>query len=102
MPFYSAMAKPVLIHPQVQARAEALPEGERAEYAAAVARLGAEFGQPHLHAGLDIRKLHQHLFECRAGLHWRLAFQDTAEGLRVVCLGTHEEIHKLVHAGKYD
>jgi hypothetical protein len=95
------MAKLVNIHPHVQAKAAALPEGERAEYDAAVARLGEEFGQPHLHAGLDIRKLHHHLFECRAGLHWRLAFQDTAEGLQVVFLGTHEEIHKLVREGKY-
>ena len=96
------MSKPVLIEPHVLHAAGKLPEGERKEFELAVARLAEEFGQPHLHAGLDIRKLHHHLFECRAALHWRLAFQDTAEGLRVVLLGTHEEIHQLVQSGKYD
>jgi hypothetical protein len=96
------MAKSVLIEPQVRHAAGKLEEAERKEYDLAVTRLGEEFGQPHLHAGLDIRKLHHHLFECRAGLHWRLAFLDEAEGLRVVLLGTHEEIHQLVHSGRYD
>ena len=96
------MKKPLIILPPVLAKAATLPEAEKQDCWLELDRLCGEFGRPHLHSGLGIRKLRRHAFECRAGLHWRLIFQDTAEGLIVVFLGTHDEVRRLLASGKYD
>ena len=53
------------------------------------------FGRPHVHAGLGIRKLAPHVFECRAGLRLRLVIRDKPEALEAQFLGTHDEIRRL-------
>jgi hypothetical protein len=92
--------KSLIIQPNVQAKAAALPEAEKRECWVALGSLCEEFGQPHLHSGLGIRKLRRHYFECRAGLHWRLVFRDDPAGLIVLFLGTHDEVRRLTQSGK--
>lgn len=94
------MKKSLIILPAVQAKAAGLPEPEKQACWLALGRLCEEFGQPHLHSGLGIRKLSRRYFECRAGLQWRLVFTDTHEGVIVIFLGSHDEVRKLLQSGK--
>ena len=54
------------------------------------------FGAPHLHSGLGIRRLRGSLFECRAGLKLRLAFDAEPGLLSFSDLGTHDEIRNII------
>lgn len=49
--------------------------GREEEVAAALKLLQEGFGRPHAHIGISIRKLGKNIYECRAGLAWRLVFQ---------------------------
>ena len=50
------------------------------------------FGKPHVHSGLAIRKLGQHLYECRTGLAWRLVFEARKGVLTFDFAGDHDEV----------
>ena len=50
------------------------------------------FGRPHAHTGLSIRKLGQHLYECRTGLAWRLVFAAQKGELVFDFAGDHDEV----------
>ena len=54
------------------------------------------FGQPHLHAGISIRRLRGNIFECRAGLKVRLLFRASAQALEVFFVGNHDEVRRLI------
>ena len=54
--------------------------------------LGDGFGCPHLHAGIGIRRLRKDLFECRAGLHWRVVFFAEKGLLTAYDVMTHDEV----------
>ncbi len=62
------LQKPTLIDPEVFQRLGQLPRSERADCMLALHELQDGFGQPHLHAGLAIRKLRATTFECRGNL----------------------------------
>ena len=49
-----------------------LNNAERDEISAALLALKDGYGNPHMHAGMGIGRLRKDLFECRAGLHWRV------------------------------
>ena len=49
------------------------------------------FGRPHLHADLGIRRLRKDLFECRAGLHWRIMFFAQKGLITAYDVATHDE-----------
>lgn len=95
------MSKLLSIDPAVLKRLKGLPRSERAECPLALCDLGEAFGRPHLHSGLGIRKLGQHLFECRAGLALRFVFQDRPADLFVSFVGDHDEVKALLRRGKY-
>jgi mRNA-degrading endonuclease YafQ of YafQ-DinJ toxin-antitoxin module len=50
------------------------------------------FGDPHVHAGLSIRKLGKGLYECRTGLALRLIFLAQKGVLTFDFAGTHDEV----------
>ena len=62
------------------------------EVSATLKLLVSGYGQPHLHSGLSIRKLGQHLYECRTGLDWRLVFTGSKGVLTFDFAGNHDEI----------
>jgi mRNA-degrading endonuclease RelE of RelBE toxin-antitoxin system len=62
------------VHPRLRKHAERLSTTERDQIAAALRSLEQGFGNPHHHSGLGIRRLRKDLFECRAGLQWRIVF----------------------------
>ena len=50
------------------------------------------FGKPHVHLGLGIRRLRKDLFECRAGLQWRIIFFAEKGVLTAYDVMTHDEL----------
>jgi hypothetical protein len=69
-----------------------LSADERKCISAALQALSDGFGQPHLHSGLAIRRLRKDLFECRAGLRWRIVFFAEKGLLNAYDVMTHDEI----------
>lgn len=55
-----------------------------------------DFGHPHRHRGLGIRKPTPTFFEMRVGLDIRLIFQNRPESLLFVTAGNHDEIQKFL------
>lgn len=54
------------------------------------------FGQPHVHAGLGLRKLRHHWFECRAGLELRLVFLAGKGVLIFHLAGDHNDVRRFL------
>ena len=73
-----------------------LGEGESVRVEAALRQLQQQWGLPHVHTGLSVRRLHAAYFECRAGLNLRLVFRATHDGLDMVLAGDHEAVHRLI------
>ena len=68
-------------------------EARREEEVSATLRLVLEgFGRPHAHTGLGIRKLGEHLYECRTGLAWRLVFEARKGVLTFDFAGDHDGV----------
>jgi hypothetical protein len=82
-------------------RLRALPKNEKVECLLALCELDENFGRPHTHSGLGIRKLGNKLFECRGNVGLRFIFQDRTSDLFVSFLGNHDEIKTLLKTGKY-
>jgi len=68
--------------------------GQEAEVSATLKLMLEGFGKPHAHSGLAIRKLGQHLYECRTGLDWRLIFEARKGVLTFDFAGDHDEVQK--------
>ena len=95
------MAKALTIDPAVIRRLRELPKSEKVECLLALCELTENFGQPHNHGGLSIRKLGHKLFEFRGSLALRFVFQARPAELFVSFLGNHNEIKELLQSGKY-
>jgi mRNA-degrading endonuclease YafQ of YafQ-DinJ toxin-antitoxin module len=73
----------------------ALPQDRKSAVLQAVLSLLRAIGEPHLHAGLGIRKLHHSgIWEARVGLGLRLVFIIQTNLLSLLRVGTHEEIRR--------
>ena len=68
-----------------------IPAGRRGEVLAAMRAAEAAYGQPHLHAGLGLRRIPPFM-ECRCGLDLRLIFQRDGQALVFHLCGTHDDI----------
>jgi hypothetical protein len=77
-------------------RARAYPRVTRGKIGRALQQLERDFGQPHLHRGLGIRKLSGSFFEVRVGLDLRLVFQNRAQSLVMVMVGSHDDVRKFL------
>ena len=73
-----------------------LSRDERGELDAVLQRLSKEFGQPHSHQGLGIRRLRGPYFECRLGRSTRAVFELDGSMLIMVMLGNHDEVRKFL------
>jgi mRNA-degrading endonuclease RelE of RelBE toxin-antitoxin system len=59
----------------------------------------AAIGQPHLHAGLGIRKLHASgIWKARVGLGLRIVFTLASDTLTLVRVGTHDDVRKFLRS----
>ena len=75
-------------------RVRRLPKTTRREIARTIDALPEAVGQPHLHTGLGIRKLHRNYFECRVGITLRLVFRLEAGLITFTFAGTHDEVRR--------
>jgi mRNA-degrading endonuclease YafQ of YafQ-DinJ toxin-antitoxin module len=74
-----------------------LPEAQRLAVLEAMLSLPRAVGDPHLHAGLGIRKLHPSgIWEARVGLGLRMVFGLETDLLTLVRVGSHEEIRRFL------
>jgi mRNA-degrading endonuclease RelE of RelBE toxin-antitoxin system len=91
------MAKPaVLLSPRFLAALKKLRDAEVTRVEEALRVLPDSFGQPHLHAGISIRRLWKNVFECRAGLKVRILFRANARALDIFFVGNHDEVRRLI------
>ena len=95
------MSRILAIDPEVIRRLRRLPKNERVECLLALCDLIDNFGQPHVHSGLGIRKLGNKLFECRGNRDLRFIFLDRGDALFVSFIGNHDEIRTLLRRGNY-
>jgi len=72
------------------------PKETRGKIGKALEGVQNDFGHPHRHCGLGVRKLSQTWFEIRVGLGIRLIFQNRLESLLFVMAGNHDEVRKFL------
>ena len=80
------------LHPRFRKRVGKFSVADRKQVAESLSALRDGFGLPHLHSGLGIRRLRKDLFECRAGLHWRIVFFAEKGLLTAYDVMTHDEL----------
>ena len=88
--------KPLDLSGAFLARVRAYPKETRGKIGLALQHLERDFGHPHRHQGLGIRKLSGNIFEIRVGLDLRLVFQNRADRLLFVMAGNHAEVQKFL------
>jgi mRNA-degrading endonuclease YafQ of YafQ-DinJ toxin-antitoxin module len=88
--------KPLDLSGPFRNRVRAYPREIRGKIGRALQLLERDFGQPHQHPGLGIRKLTGNFFEIRVELDIRLVFQNRAECLLFVMAGNHDEVQKFL------
>jgi len=74
---------------------KSVPPARREEVLAAMRAAGLGYGQPHLHAGLGLRRI-KAFMECRCGLDLRLVFQREGQALVFHLCGTHDEVESFL------
>ena len=88
--------KPLDLGGAFLARVRAYPKETRGKIGLALQHLERNFGHPHRHQGLGIRKLTGNFFEICVGLDSRLVFQNRAECLLVLMAGNHVEVQEFL------
>jgi hypothetical protein len=86
----------VLLSPRFLAALTQLSDADANRAEEALRALPDCFGQPHLHAGISIRRLRKNIFECRTGLKARILFRASAQTLEVFFVGNDDEVRRLI------
>lgn len=88
--------KPLDLSAAFRERVRVYPKATRAKIGQSLRHLEKDFGHPHRHGGLGIRRLTGNFFEIRAGLEIRLVFQNRSDCLLFVMAGNHDEVQKFL------
>jgi len=88
--------KPLDLSGPFRKRVRDYPKETRGKIGLALQCLERDFGHPHRHRGLGIRRLTGDFFEIRVGLEIRLVFQNRADCLLFVMAGNHDEVQKFL------
>lgn len=88
--------KPLELSESFRVRVRTYPKPTRQKIGAALQQVEQDFGHPHAHRGLGIRRLTGNFFEIRVGLDLRLIFQNRAGSLLFLMAGNHDEIQKFL------
>lgn len=84
--------KPLDLSGPFRAAVRQYPRETRGRIGRALQVLERDFGHPHRHQGLGIRKLSATYFELRVGLDVRLVFQNCPDCLLFVMADNHDEV----------
>jgi hypothetical protein len=82
----------VFVTERIRKTADKLPPEVRDGAAAAIAKVGAAFGDPHRHSGLGLRKLARRSYEIRVRRQWRVVFIHDGETLIAFDIMDHDEV----------
>lgn len=74
------------------------PKETRGKIGRALQAVENDFGNPHRHHGLGIRKLSSTVFEIRVGLDVRLVFQNRPDALVFLMAGNHDEVQRFLRS----
>lgn len=74
---------------------KSIPPARRTDVLAAMKAAGEAYGQPHLHAGVGLRRIRPFM-ECRCGLDLRLIFQREGPNPVFHLCGTHDEVESFL------
>jgi hypothetical protein len=88
--------KPLELSESFRKCVRAYPKEARRKIGAALRDLERDFGHPHAHRGLGVRKLTRNFFEIRAGLGIRLVFKNCPESFLFLMAGNHDEVQKFL------
>lgn len=88
--------KPLELTESFRATVRNYPKETRGKIGRALQALENDFGHPHRHRGLGIRKLSPTFFEMRVGLDIRLVFQNRPDVLLFVMAGNHNEVQVFI------
>jgi mRNA-degrading endonuclease YafQ of YafQ-DinJ toxin-antitoxin module len=88
--------KPLDLSESFLATVRKYPKETRERIGRALQLLERDFGHPHRHQGLGVRKLSASYFEIRVGLDLRLVFQNQADCLLFVMVGNHDEVRRFL------
>ena len=61
-----------------------------------------QFGEPHRHSGLSLRKIGRYSYEARIGLQWRIVFIKEADRLTAYDIMDHDEVRAWLKGRKGD
>lgn len=87
----------ILLSERFQRDVRGLDDGQRRAVFDTVLALSVAIGDPHIHAGLGLRKLHRSgIWEARVGLGLRLVFGMQPDLLALVRVGSHEQIRRFL------
>jgi hypothetical protein len=67
-----------------------------------LALVAAQFGDPHRHGGLGLRKLGRRSYEARLDRDWRIVFIREEDRLTAYDLMNHDQVRKWLKARKGD
>ena len=88
--------KPLELTENFRASVRQYPKETRNKIGKALQGVESDFGHPHRHRGLGVRKLSQVYFEIRVGLDLRLVFQNRPDALLFVMAGKHDEVQRFL------
>jgi len=89
----------VTLTEKAQSELRALDPSQRVPVLHALLALPAALGQPHLHAGLGMRKVHRSgVWEARVGLGLRIVFLRSPNELILATVGTHDHVRRFLRA----
>jgi len=91
----------ILLGPRFLRSTRKLTEDDRLKVEAALCGVAEHFGNPHRHGGLGLRKLAGGLWECRAGLKWRIVLIQDPDRLRAYDLMDHDQLRAWLKGRKH-
>jgi mRNA-degrading endonuclease RelE of RelBE toxin-antitoxin system len=85
----------IVLAERFQRDVRTLPEDRLSAVFQLILSLPKAMGEPHLHSGLGIRKIHRSgIWEARVGLGLRLVFAVEDQAITLVRVATHDEIQR--------
>jgi mRNA-degrading endonuclease RelE of RelBE toxin-antitoxin system len=77
-----------------------LDPGVREKVETALSEVSQNFGDPHRHGGLGLRKLSPGLWECRLGIQLRIVFLQEKDRLIAYDIMNHDEVRAWLKRAK--
>ena len=85
----------IVLAERFQRDVRTLPEDGLSAVFESILSLPKAMGEPHIHSGLGIRKIHRSgIWEARVGLGLRLVFAVEDQVITLLRAGTHEDIQR--------